>query len=159
MADRAVTVTHSCGHVESHDLSARPVGERSGFARLMGWLPCGACIDRDSRRCSHPEGRERREGRDDRRECLAFCDTGEGRDLLFDPGRGCDRGLSRSGWDAELRAAFARSGPGDRLMVSPAYDFGRAFTDGLTVMQALEESTGRLALPGAVHRFSAPVGR
>lgn len=46
----AFTVVHSCGHSWSHDLSAKPGAERSGFARLLAWTPCDKCsgLTRDS---------------------------------------------------------------------------------------------------------------
>lgn len=44
MGDKAAfTVAHSCGHSWSHDLSAKPAAERSGFARLLAWTPCDSC--------------------------------------------------------------------------------------------------------------------
>jgi hypothetical protein len=37
------TVTHSCGHDWTHDLSARPAHERVGFARWLRSTPCPQC--------------------------------------------------------------------------------------------------------------------
>lgn len=44
MPDETVfAVVHSCGHSRNHDLSANPIAERAGFARLLAWTLCDNC--------------------------------------------------------------------------------------------------------------------
>jgi hypothetical protein len=50
------TVTHSCGHEWTHDLSARPTPERVGFAR---WLTSTFCPDCFSPICESDDARTR----------------------------------------------------------------------------------------------------
>ena len=49
------TVTHSCGHEWTHDLSARPAQERVGFAR---WLTSTFCPDCSSPTCERDDERK-----------------------------------------------------------------------------------------------------
>ena len=50
------TVTHSCGHEWTHDLSARPAPERLGFAR---WLTSTFCPDCSGPTCERDDERKR----------------------------------------------------------------------------------------------------
>jgi hypothetical protein len=50
------SVTHSCGHEWTHDLSARPAPERAGFAR---WLTSTFCPDCSSPTCESDHERKR----------------------------------------------------------------------------------------------------
>ena len=51
------TVTHSCGHDWSHDLSARPPEQRAGLARWLRLTSCPEC----NRPAHDPDEQQRRD--------------------------------------------------------------------------------------------------
>ena len=152
------TVTHSCGHDETHDLSARPAAERHGFARLLALLPCSACRDGEARGCNRT-GRRGLRGRPTRRERSPGCDAGDSDDsweLLFAPGGGCRPESTRADWEADLEELFGRHEGLCSFDLSPVYNFEQAFTNGLTPAETLDEALGRLELPGLATRRRSP---